>query len=119
LPLRLNLVTVAFDDPLVLLDLLLIVLILRFVLSLHVISDERARTEPDSATNRGAQSRTTGGGADEPAGGGASNCADPRAFFPWGQGTAGAAHSSERSKAQRNHPSRRPKLIYILFHSAS
>jgi hypothetical protein len=106
LPLRLDVVTVAFDDPLVLLDLLLVVLILSFFLSLHVISDERARSEANSATNGGAQSRAACGGTDEPAGGGASNCADPGTFFPRGQGTSGTAHSSERRKADRNYPSR-------------
>jgi hypothetical protein len=86
-------------------------LVLCFVLSLHVISDERARAEPDAATNRGAQSRTARSGTDKPARGSSSNCADAGAFFPRSQGTAGTADSSERSKAHRNHPSRRPKLI--------
>jgi hypothetical protein len=111
LPLGLDLVTTAFDDPLVLLDLLLVVLILSFFLSLHVISDERARSEANSATNGGAQSRTAGGGTDKPTRGGASDCADAGAFFPRGQGAAGAAHGSERCKAHRTHPSRRSKLI--------
>jgi hypothetical protein len=107
LPLR----PILFDDPLILLNLLLVVLILGFFLSLHVISDERSRPESDSSPNCGAQSRTARCGTDEPAGGGASDGADPSAFFPCGQGTAGTAHSSERGKAHRNHPSRRPKLM--------
>jgi hypothetical protein len=111
LPLRLNLVTIAFDDSLVLLDLLLVILILGFILPLHVISDERSRTEPDPATDRGTQSRTARCGADKPAGSGASNCPDAGAFFPRGQWASGTADSSERSKAHRNNPSRRPKLI--------
>jgi hypothetical protein len=84
LALRLDLATIAFDDPLVVLDLLLIGLVLCFVLSLHVISDERARAEPDSATNCCAQSRTAGSGTDKPARGSSSNCADAGAFFPRG-----------------------------------
>jgi hypothetical protein len=109
--LSLSLRPILFDDPLVLLDLLLVVLILCVFLPLHVISDERSRAEPDSATNRGAQSRTARSGTDKPARGSSSNCADAGAFFPRSQGTAGTADSSERSKAHRNHPSRRPKLI--------
>jgi hypothetical protein len=104
--LSLSLRPILFDDPLVLLDLLLVVLILCVFLPLHVISDERSRAEPDSATNCCAQSRTARGGTDEPARGGASNCADPGTFFPRGQGTSGTAHSSERRKADRNYPSR-------------
>ena len=106
MPLRLDLIAVAFDDPLVLLDLLLIVLVLCFVLSLHVISDERARAEPDSATNRGAQSRTARSGTDKPARGSSANCADAGAFFPRRQGAAGTADSGECGKAESNGPSR-------------
>jgi hypothetical protein len=110
---------ILFDDPLILLNLLLVVLILGFILSLHIISYERSRAESHAATDRGAQSRAAGGGTDEAARGGASNCADACAFFPRGQGAARTADSSEGSKAHCNHPSRRPKLIQILFHFAS
>jgi hypothetical protein len=93
LALRLDLITTAFDDSLVLLDLLLIVLVLCFVLPLHVISDERARAEPDSATDRGAQSRTPRSGTDKPPRGSSANCADAGAFFrgPPAQPTAASA----------------------------
>jgi hypothetical protein len=80
----LSLRPILFDDPLVLLDLLLVILILGFLLPLHVISDERSGAETDSATNCGAQARATGGGTDEPAGGGPSNSANAGAFFPGG-----------------------------------
>jgi hypothetical protein len=50
-PQPLRLLPIAFDDALVLLDLLLIGLILRFFLALHVISDKRSRSQSDTAAD--------------------------------------------------------------------
>lgn len=80
---------VLFDGPLILLDLLLVVL--RILLTLHVIADQRACSQTDARANRRAGSRTAERRPDQSACGGAAERADSRAFFPRRHRPAGAA----------------------------
>src|SRR5581483_2557366 len=97
----LNLLVVAVDGALVLLDLLLIGLVLLLLLSLHVVADQSAGAEAESAADGRARARMADGGADDAARRRAADGADAGALFARGHGTAGAAGHDHRCKGQR------------------
>ena len=68
---------VTFDGPLVILNLLLIAIFL----TLHVIADQRAGSQPESAAYSGSGTWVTNRCTDKSAGCGAAECADTRALF--------------------------------------
>jgi hypothetical protein len=98
----LNLLVVAIDGALILLELLLIGLILLLFLTLHVIADERASAKSEGAADGGAGSGMTHGCTDDAAGGRAANCTNPSALFPGrhrSAGTSGKHHSREDDRS--------------------
>jgi hypothetical protein len=95
----LNLLVVAVNGSLILLDLLLIASVLLVLLALHVIADQRTGAESECATDSGTGTWVTHCRSDNSARCGAAQGADSRSFFPGGQRSAGAAcedHSSQR-----------------------
>ena len=99
----LTFLTIAFDFPLVLLDLLLILLVLRLFLTLHVISNERAGTQTQSPADSSASSGMPYGRANDAAGGRAADSANARSFFSRGHGSAGTSGKHDNGKNQREY----------------
>jgi hypothetical protein len=93
----LRFLAIPFNDALVLLYLLLISLILGLLLTLHVISDERAGAQAQRSPDRCAGSRVTYGRSNNATRGGTPQRADARSLLPRGQGSAWAAGKEKHS----------------------
>ncbi len=99
----LTFLSIAVDFPLVLLDLLLVLLILRLFLTLHVISNERAGTQTQGPTDSSASPGTPHGCANNAPGRGAAKNANARSLFPGRHGTAGTSGEHTNGKTQREY----------------
>jgi hypothetical protein len=86
-----SLATLAVYLRLVLVYALLPLLVLAPLLSLDMVANERACSQPKTTTDQGSARRMTDGGTNETTGGSTSNRPYPCCLFPRGQRTTGTA----------------------------